>query len=332
MTTQYINQAVSYSDGVNTLTLNANVGLQITDGTTTLTSNTTGFTNGVQSLLFSDLYAGVQKTQSIQYATSTATSLNVRDTILIDKVGFTQTTTIDNDSVTLVGGGVLGSASLGYDGLSIENNGGTRSIITTPKEITLTNGVTVNTLTATEWSGDSASSSTIALTSDNTSGSYFLPFAKTLSSTSTLFIDNVTGPLTYNPSTAVMSCGFFSGAILLPTTQNVATYAAGALSISGASNGQTPSFRSSSISFTGGSNTVSSLTLTNMIVGGRYRCAIYNGGSNNLTLNTGLGTNIKTSYSGSFNIPTGRYAYIFIDVLTVNALTIYIINASVLTN
>lgn len=327
---KYPNQGTQYTDDLgNTASLIPNVGLVLSNGVTSLTTNQTGFTNGVQSLLFSDLYAGVQKTQSIQFATSTATSLNVRNTILIDKVGFTPTTTIDNDSVTLVGGGLLGTSSLGYDGLSIQDNTNTISVVTIPTGITLTSGINTNTLTATTWSG---TSSKLALTSDNTAGTYFIPFAKTLSSTATLFIDDITGPLTYNPSTAVMSVGFFSGAVILPTTQNVATFSAGVLSISGASNGQTFSFCSSSITFTGMANTVSSLTLTNMIVGGRYRCAIFNNGGSNLTLNTGLGTNIKTAYSGSFNIPTGRYGYIFIDVMTSNALTIYIITATLLTN
>ena len=301
MTTQYINQAVSYSDGVNTLTLNPNVGLQITDGTTTLTSNTTGFTNGVQSLLFSDLYAGVQKTQSIQFATSTATSLNVRDTILIDKVGFTPTTTIDNDSVTLVGGGLFGTSSLGYDGLSIEDSTNTISVVSTPTEITLTSGITFNTLTATNWSGNyqsvntaanithylnfsdasgtgygksqktagiscnpstnsitattfngalsgtSTNTSNIAITNDNTSGTYFIPFSKLSTGNNPLYVDAITSPLTYNPSTGVINSLYFSGDVITPLTQNLATYAGSTLTISGASNGQNVSFRSSSI-------------------------------------------------------------------------------------
>jgi len=44
--------------------------------------------------------------------------------------------------------------------------------------------------------------STIALTSDNSIGNYFIPFTKTTASTSnSLFIDDTTSPFTYNPST-----------------------------------------------------------------------------------------------------------------------------------
>ena len=119
MTTQYINQAVSYSDGVNVLSLLPNTGLVITNGTYSLTANTTGFDNGTQSLLFSDLYAGVQKTESVKFATSTATILNVKDTIVVDNTLATLSSTI------------------------------------TPALITLADTLNTNTLTATTWSGTS---------------------------------------------------------------------------------------------------------------------------------------------------------------------------------
>jgi hypothetical protein len=64
-------------------------------------------------------------------------------------------------------------------------------------------------------SGSSSSSTTtnnIALTSDNTSGTYYIPFSKTTSTTSNaLYIDNVTGPLTYNPSTSTITATNFNG-------------------------------------------------------------------------------------------------------------------------
>ena len=48
--------------------------------------------------------------------------------------------------------------------------------------------------------------STIALTSDNTSGNYYIPFTKTTASTAnSLFIDDTTTPLTYNPLSATLS-------------------------------------------------------------------------------------------------------------------------------
>lgn len=61
--------------------------------------------------------------------------------------------------------------------------------------------------------GNASSATQIALTSDNTSGAYFIPFSKTASSTlNTLYIDNTTTPLTYNPSTSTLTATIFSTA------------------------------------------------------------------------------------------------------------------------
>jgi hypothetical protein len=49
------------------------------------------------------------------------------------------------------------------------------------------------------------------LTNDNTSGSYFIPFSKTATTSNALYIDNTTGPLTYNPSTSNLSATTFTG-------------------------------------------------------------------------------------------------------------------------
>lgn len=75
-----------------------------------------------------------------------------------------------------------------------------------------------NTITATTFIGDltgNASSATTATnvttTSDNTSGNYYIPFSKTTAGTSTaLFLDDVTGPLTYNPSTSNLTTSFIN--------------------------------------------------------------------------------------------------------------------------
>lgn len=404
MTTQYINQAVSYSDGVNSLSLLPNTGLVITDGTTTLTANTTGFTNGVQSLLFSDLYAGVQKTESIKFLTSTATTLNIQDTIFLDKVADLTTNTLTNNQVhiidafigddsileasnlTITSGGGFGQSSLGYDGLSVSNVGNTVSSVITEGLITLTSGVNVNTLNYADWTGSiktvntsantthylnfsdssgtgqgnpqkttgitcnpstktitattfvgaltgtSTNASNLVITSDNTSGTYYIPFSKLSAGTNPLYVDDTTSPLTYNPSTGIMTSLYFSGDEIRPTSQNTATYAGSTLSVSGASNGQNVSSRNSSVVITGGSGNINALTLTNMVVNGTYNIGILNSSGSNLTINTGLGTNIRTLYTGSFNVSSGRYALMTINVIVINGTTQYIVNATQLTN
>ena len=134
------------------------------------------------------------------------------------------------------------------------------------------------------------------------------------------------------PSTGVLTSLYFSGDLITPVTQNTATFAGSTLSVSGASNGQNVTLRNSSIIIMGGSNTISSLTLSNMVINGTYTVGILNSGSGNLTINTGLGANIRTVYSGSFNISNGRYGVMTINAVSINSVTTYIVNAAQLTN
>jgi hypothetical protein len=241
----------------------------------TLNINSQQLSNGTETLLFSDIYATVNKTTAITYPPTNANTLNINNSIV------------------------------------------------------LTNGTITNTLSNVSWSGTSSNASAVNLTSDNTSGTYYIPFSKTITAnTNVLYVDNVTGPLSYNPSTSSLSCLLLNGTLIQPTTQNTATYTSSTLSI----NGSAYSFRNSNIIISGGSNTISALTLTGMIVGGEYNVGIYNGGSNNLTINTGLGTNIKTIHSSGVTISPSTYALMKINVLTINALTIYIVQVNQLTN
>ena len=152
-----------------------------------------------------------------------------------------------------------------YGRLSTFISDGVSSITTIPINISLNNGITTNTLTATEWSGNiqtvnttanlthylnfsdssstgygkpqknaslscnpstglitattfsgsltgnASSASSISLTSDDTAGTYYLPFSKTVTSSSTLYVDNTTTPLTYNPNTSTLTASIFSG-------------------------------------------------------------------------------------------------------------------------
>jgi hypothetical protein len=196
----------------------------------------------------------------------------------------------------------------------------------------LTYNPSTSTLTCSTFSGTATNASNLVIASDNTSGSYYIPFSKTSAGTNPLYVDDFTSPLTYNPSTGLMSALYFSGDEILPTSQNTATFAGTTLTMSGASNGSIVTTRNSSVVITGTSNTIANLTITNTLVNGTYKIGILNSGTNNLTINTGLGTNIKTVYSGNFNVSSGRWAQMTIDVIIINAVTTYIVNAFQLTN
>jgi hypothetical protein len=68
------------------------------------------------------------------------------------------------------------------------------------------------TLTCTNLSGTATNSNNVLVTSDQTDGSYYVPFVKSSGSTQKqLYIDDVTTPLVYNPSTGSLSCTNFLG-------------------------------------------------------------------------------------------------------------------------
>jgi len=84
----------------------------------------------------------------------------------------------------------------------------------------LTYNPSTSTLTATTFSGALTGTATtattatkVAVTNDNTSGTYYIPFTKSTSSSETLYVDNATGPLTYNPSTSTLTATTFTGSL-----------------------------------------------------------------------------------------------------------------------
>ena len=184
-------------------------------------------------------------------------------------------------------------------------------------------------------SGNATSSTTVSTVSDNTSGTYYLPFVKTtaiLTPNQQIYIDDTTGPLTYNPSTGALTSTSFVGTVSgassgvnLPTTQNLATFATGVLTWAGLSS---QSFKNSNIIFTGTTNIVTTLTTSQQQVNGEYYLSGYNAGTGTLTFNYPLlGTNIKTTYStGGYTIPTLTYFLMKINVLVANAITLTIVD------
>ena len=60
-------------------------------------------------------------------------------------------------------------------------------------------------LTASTFTGVSSSSSSISLTYDDTNTTCYIPFSKTISSNSALYVDNTTTPMSYNPSTSTLT-------------------------------------------------------------------------------------------------------------------------------
>lgn len=255
-----------------------------------------------------------------------------------------------------------------------------------------------STVIATTFNGNAntaSTSSAVALTSDDTAGSYFIPFAKTVSGSSPLFVDNSVTPLSYNPSTSRLACNEFSGdllgnsttsttsttsnnvatandtsatsynlifcagasastpllvdsvvspltyvpstglltttliasEILSTTTTSTATFAGTTLSVSVANR----TYTNFTINFTGTVNTVTTLNLTGSRNNGRYYVAIRNNGTLATSFLTGLGANILTKYSATVVVPASSSAFMMINTITLNGVTTTIVGIDLLT-
>ncbi len=83
------------------------------------------------------------------------------------------------------------------------------------------NGAYFSTTTANPLAGDgiiNGSAKKVALTSDNSNGTFYIPFSKTTTANNNpLYIDNTTSPLSYNPSTSTLTAATFNGSISTAT-------------------------------------------------------------------------------------------------------------------
>lgn len=279
-TTIYDNQGIAFRDLLgNTATILPNIGFTISTPLKTLTANVNGFTNGTQTLLFTDLYAGVEKTKAIKFNTSTLTKLSVKNIVEIidDDTTPTRVNTITDTSINITQEGVsnkieiVNNASLDEPYIKIRNSDNTTISTLNGTSVTFSTGTNTNTLDAAKWTGNiqtvntaanlthylnfsdssstgygkpqktagiscnpstntitattfsgslngnSSSASSISLTSDDTPGSYFLPFSKNVASNSALFVDNTTTPLTYNPNTSTLATSIINSSKITNT-------------------------------------------------------------------------------------------------------------------
>lgn len=209
--------------------------------------------------------------------------------------------------------------------LTIGNSAGTSDIDMNNNDITNVNNITATTLT-----GTASNASQVALTSDNTNGNYWITYSKTTTANNnTLFIDNVSGPLSYNPSNSTLTTTNIISSIQLPTSLNSATFSGTTLTANFGS--PQASFRNYRVDITGTTNTISILNFSGAINNGVYNITISNSGTGNLIINnsfTPTTTYLTTNYP-ILTIPTGENALLTIRRITfVSVGEVYIIDAT----
>ena len=244
-------------------------------------------------------------------------------------------------------GSCSGNSATATTAGSCSGNSATATTATTATTAGSCSGNSATATTAGSCSGNSATATTattatnVTTTSDNTNGNYYIPFSKTTAGTSTaFFIDDVTGPLTYNPSTAILSTTGFIGGTLngtsgvllqyngttqssittngvqttLLTTQGAATYSSPTITLVTTASAPYPTTYGNSITFSGSTvaQTISAITVpVNMPVNGMYYIYITNSNTSLGAISisaTGLGAGIKTTYTAAVIIPISGFA------------------------
>jgi len=193
----------------------SNPAITLTDGTTTNTIDKNGYTtrNSVQNathyLNFSDNSStgtgAIQKTAGINCNPSTNT---ITATTFVGALSGTATTATTATNATNTAITATTTNATYYPTFVSATSGNLPQLVDT----TLTYNPSTDTLTATTFSGTATNTTNVGITADNTSGTYYLPFVKTSGAgNKPLFIDDTTGPLTYNPSTGVLTAVSYSG-------------------------------------------------------------------------------------------------------------------------
>ena len=148
-------------------------------------------------------------------------TLHIQDTLLVDKKDDINSTSINFDSIVLTDGTTTNTINgTGYTTKNTTTNttcylnfsdnldSGISSIYKTSR---LSCDPSTGTINATSFSGTATNTTNILVTSDNTSGTYYIPFTKTSGTgNKQLYIDDTTGTLTYNPSTSTLTANTFN--------------------------------------------------------------------------------------------------------------------------
>lgn len=199
---------------------------------------------------FDDLISLGTATLTTTLQSGTATFDNVSgltqisaNQIQLDDTGIIKSSTLTSDNLVFASAGSGTTTTLAYNSLTLSNLTSTNTLTVDSwsgqiqtvntaanathyfnfsdssatgygrpqKNASLSCNPSTGLITATTFAGNASSASAISLTSDNTSGTYYIPFSKTVSSTSTLYVDNITNPFTINPSLGLITATTFSG-------------------------------------------------------------------------------------------------------------------------
>ena len=322
-TSFYNSSTLSFTDGVNTNTLDA---LKWT-GTINIRPTTSSDTHLIN---FSDgaLYGYPLTTTNITCNPSTGL---LTATTFSGSLSGNSTTATTASKVSLTSDNTSGTYFIPF---SKTPASASNQLFVDDSSGPLTYNPSTSTLTSVIFSG---SASTVAFTlNDVGAGTCFIPYSRTANATgNALSLDNATTPLTYVPSTGTLTATTFSGSlsgnsttattsinVSFPTTPVTAIYTSPILTIPASSTNSIVHF---SITITGPA-TISSINYTTPRVGGLYRIGIFNNGTGDLTINATQGgtATTKTNLAANLAVPPSRYVYMEIHSMLINSVQNYV--------
>jgi hypothetical protein len=190
---------------------NATNATNATSATQSAQIATTGISSGT-SYYLPIVSSNASSSGQVLYTDTGAGHINYNpSTGALTNTSFVGSLTGNADTATSVGVGVNSTNATFYIPFTSTNTNGFKALQTNNLQYNPSTNVLTTTLNGSATSATTATN--VTTTSDNTSGTYYIPFSKTTAGTSTaLYLDDTTTPLTYNPSTSTLSATIFSTA------------------------------------------------------------------------------------------------------------------------
>ena len=178
-------------------------------------------------------------------------TLHIQNTLLVDKIEDLNSTTVNFDNIVLTDGTTTNiinkngytttnttANAIHYLNFSDNLDSGISNI---KKTLKLSCNPSTNTITANTFNGDlfgTATNATTAtntlVTSDNTSGTYYIPFCKTSGTDSKpLYINDTSCGLTYNPNTSTLTAQSLTAQSLTANSLTINSLTANSFNITG---------------------------------------------------------------------------------------------------
>lgn len=236
-------------------------------------------------------YVDLASIQSVAGAKTFTAALAVTGAAASFNGGMSATTISSSGVASLNSLSVAGTASvqsnLSVNGFATINGPGGLSVangVSALQAVTCTTLSSSGGITGNLTGNVTGISSRVQITSDNTNGSYMIPFTKTAGS-NTLFCDDTTTPLiTYNPSSGLLTAASFtatstatlSGGVVLPVAQASLTIATNSVAVN-MNNLSLAEFILPSAALTAN---ITTMTFANMPVNGKFNIYIQGGAAN----------------------------------------------------